>query len=115
MQTRRFMAYALTAAGAHSGFHIFAAGAPAVLITSFGVSAEEYGYYASLPPIGFLLGSFISNRMAQRLGADRLIGCGSAVLIPACSAMVALASLHIASPYVIVVPMILICCGSGLI
>ena len=30
--TRRFLSYAFTAAGSHSGFHIFAAGAPAVLI-----------------------------------------------------------------------------------
>jgi DHA1 family bicyclomycin/chloramphenicol resistance-like MFS transporter len=114
LRTRRFMGYALTAAGAHAGFHVFAAGAPAVLISSFGISSEEYGYYASLPPIGFLLGSFISNRMTLRLGADLLIGCGSGVLIPACSVMVALTCLHIASPYIIVVPMILICCGSGL-
>ena len=54
--TRRFMAYALTATGSHAGFHIFAAGAPAVLISGFGVSPANYGYYASLPPIGFLLG-----------------------------------------------------------
>jgi DHA1 family bicyclomycin/chloramphenicol resistance-like MFS transporter len=114
LRTRRFMAYSLTAAGAHAGFHVFAAGAPAVLISSFSVSSEEYGYYASLPPIGFLLGSFMSNRLTLRLGADFLIRCGSAVLIPACSVMVALACLHIASPYIIVVPMILICCGSGL-
>jgi MFS transporter, DHA1 family, multidrug resistance protein len=115
VRTRSFMAYALTAAGAHAGFHIFAAGAPAVLIGGFGVSSETYGYYASLPPIGFLVGSFISNRMTQRLGTDVLIGFGSAVLIPAGSVMIALACLHIASPYIIVGPMILICCASGLI
>jgi DHA1 family bicyclomycin/chloramphenicol resistance-like MFS transporter len=114
LRTRRFMAYAVTAAGAHAGFHVFAAGAPAVLMGSFGISSEEYGYYASLPPIGFLLGSFISNRMTQRLGADVLIGCGSGVLIPACLVMVILACLQVASPYIIVGPMILICCGSGL-
>src|SRR3974377_572017 len=45
--TRRFLAYAFTATGAHAGFHIFAAGAPAVLITGFGVLPQEYGYYAS--------------------------------------------------------------------
>jgi DHA1 family bicyclomycin/chloramphenicol resistance-like MFS transporter len=32
IKTRRFLAYALTATGAHAGFHIFSAGAPAVLI-----------------------------------------------------------------------------------
>ncbi len=115
IRTRRFMSYALTATGSHAGFHIFAAGAPAVLISGFGVSPADYGYYASLPPIGFLVGSFVSNRMTCRLGADLLIGIGSMVLIPAGSVMIALAWLHIASPYIIVGPMVLICCGSGLV
>jgi DHA1 family bicyclomycin/chloramphenicol resistance-like MFS transporter len=113
--TRRFLAYALTATGAHAGFHIFAAGAPVVLIVSFGISPEDYGYYASLPPIGFLVGSLLSTRLTRRLGIDGLIATGSAVLIPSGFAMVALALLHVVNPYAIVGPMILICFGSGLI
>lgn len=115
LQTRRFVAYALTAAGAHAGSHIFAAGAPAVLIIGLGIAPQDYGYYASLPPMGFLVGSFLSNRLAPRLGVDNLIAIGSAVLIPAGFAMVALAALHFSNPYAIVGPMVLICCGSGLI
>ena len=115
MATRRFLAYALTATGSHAGFHIFAAGAPAVLIVGFGIRPDDYGYYASLPPMGFLLGSFLSNRMAARFGVDGLIGIGTAVVIAAGSLMIALTLLHTASPYVIIGPMILICCGSGLI
>ena len=115
LQTRRFVAYALTAAGAHAGFHIFAAGAPSVLIIGLGISPQDYGYYASLPPMGFLVGSFLSNRLTRRIGVDNLIVIGSAVLIPAGFAMVALAALHVASPYTIIGPMVLICCGSGLI
>jgi len=115
LRTRRFMAYTFTATGAHAGFHIFAAGAPAVLITGFAVPPEDYGFYASLPPIGFIIGSLLSNRMTRRLGIDALIGIGSAVLVPAGLAMLCLALLHVASPYAIVGPMIVICCGSGLI
>jgi DHA1 family bicyclomycin/chloramphenicol resistance-like MFS transporter len=44
IRTRQFLAYALVAAGAHAGFHIFAAGAPGVLIGGFGIRPEEYGY-----------------------------------------------------------------------
>ena len=115
LQTRRFAAYALTAAGAHAGFHIFTAGAPAVLIIGLAIAPQDYGYYASLPPIGFLVGSFLSNRLTRRLGVDHLIAIGSAVLIPAGFAMVALAALRFGGPYAIVGPMVLICCGSGLI
>jgi DHA1 family bicyclomycin/chloramphenicol resistance-like MFS transporter len=113
--TRRFVAYALTAAGAHAGFHIFAAGAPAVLITGFGIAPEDYGYYASLPPVGFLVGSLLSSRLTGRLGVDSLIATGCAVLIPSGFVMVVLALLHTVNPYAIVGPMVLICCGSGLI
>src|SRR4029077_17806764 len=56
--TPRFLSYAFTAAGSDAVFHIFAAGAPAVLIVGFGVPSEDYGFYASLPPMGFLIGSF---------------------------------------------------------
>lgn len=115
IQSRRFVAYALTAAGAHAGSHIFAAGAPAVLIIGFGIPPQDFGYYASLPPMGFLVGSYLSNRLTQRLGVESLIVIGSAVLIPAGFAMVALAALRFGNPYAIVGPMILICCGSGLI
>lgn len=113
--TPRFLAYALVAAGAHAGFHIFAAGAPAVLIGRFGIRPEEFGYYASLPPIGFLVGSFASNRLTRRLGVDPLIRIGILVLVPAGLTMLALAVLRVASPYAVVGPMIFVCCGSGLI
>jgi len=113
--TRRFLSYAFTAAGSHSGFHIFAAGAPAVLIVGFGIPPEDYGFYASLPPMGFLVGSFLSNRLTRRLGIDGLITIGCTVLIPAASIMITLALLGVASPYAVIGPMILICCGSGLI
>jgi DHA1 family bicyclomycin/chloramphenicol resistance-like MFS transporter len=115
IQTRRFVKYALTAAGAHAGFHIFAAGAPAVLISGFGIPPQDYGYYAALPPMGYLIGSFLSSRLTRRIGVDNLIVVGSAILIPAGITMVTLTALHFVNPYAIVGPMILICCGSGLI
>jgi DHA1 family bicyclomycin/chloramphenicol resistance-like MFS transporter len=115
MGTRQFLSYAFTAAGSHAGFHIFAAGAPAVLIVGFGIRPEDYGFFASLPPMGFLVGSFLSNRLTRRLGIDGLIAIGCTVLIPAALIMVSLALLGVASPYAVIGPMILICCGSGLI
>ncbi len=111
----RYLAYALIAAGAHAGFHIFAAGAPAVLIGRLGIRPEEFGYYAALPPIGFLVGSFLSNRLTRRLGIDNLIWVGGLVLVPAGLMMLGLALLHVAGPYALVGPMIFVCCGSGLI
>ncbi len=112
---RLFLGYTLSAAGAHAGFNIFAAGAPAVLIGSFGISPEHYGFYAALPPVGFMVGSFLSNRLTGRLGVDGLITIGTIVLVPAGFVMVLLAMLHFTGPYIVIGPMIFVCCGSGLI
>ena len=79
------------------------------------VTQGGQAYYASLPPLGFLLGSFLSNRLTLRLGINGLITIGSAVLVPAGLSMVMLALLGIPSPYAVIGPMILVCCASGLI
>jgi DHA1 family bicyclomycin/chloramphenicol resistance-like MFS transporter len=68
-----------------------------------------------LPPLGFLSGSFVSNRLTARLGVNNLITIGTTILIPAGFLMVALALLHIRDPYAVIGPMICVCCGSGLI
>jgi DHA1 family bicyclomycin/chloramphenicol resistance-like MFS transporter len=112
---RLFFAYAFAAMGAHAGYHVFAAGSPAVLINRFGVSPEDFGFYAALPPLGFLAGSFISNRLSPRLGVNRMIALGGAVLVPAGTAMMLLAFLGFTGPYTVVGPMIMISCGSGLV
>ena len=114
LRSRPFLAFALTATGAHAGFHIFAAGAPAVLIGTFGVSPETYGLYATLPPIGFLVGSFLSSRLSLRLDLYRMIVLGGAALVAGGAAMVGLALLGVGGPLMIVGPMFVICCGSGL-
>ncbi len=111
----QFIGYALAGAGAHAGFHIFAAGAPAVLIGTFGVTPEQYGYYASLPPLGFVVGSFVAKRLTARLGINSVIALGTCVLIPAGLTMVMLALFKVAGPMVVVGPMMFVCCGSGLI
>src|SRR5215469_3616028 len=113
--TRRFLSYAFTAAGSHAGFHTFACRAAGVLIVRLGIRPEDYGFYAARPPMGFLMGSFLSNRLTRRLGIDGLITIGCTVLIPAASIMVTLAVLGVTNPYAVIGPMILICCGSGLI
>ena len=112
---RLFLAYACAAMGAHAGFHVFAAGAPAVLIDTFAISPQDYGFYAALPPLGFLVGSFVSNRLSRRLGVNRMIELGAAVLVPSGAAMLVLAFTGVEGPYAVVGPMIAICCGSGLV
>ncbi len=112
LSTRQFLGYATLATGTRASFHIFAAGAPAVLIAALGVAPEIYGLYVLLPPGGFLVGSFLCA--TWRVGGERLIIIGGVLLIVAGVAMVVLASVW-PSPLAIVIPMILVCCASGLV
>jgi MFS transporter, DHA1 family, multidrug resistance protein len=115
LRTRRFVGYALAATGAHSGFHVFAAGAPAILIGGLGLTPEQYGYYAGLPPLGFIIGSIMTKGFTLRFGINGAIRVGAAVLVPAGLAMLALAWWPVRAPLAVVAPMIFVCCGSGMI
>jgi MFS transporter, DHA1 family, multidrug resistance protein len=110
--TRRFIAYALVAAGAHAGSHAFAAGVPALLIDRFGVSAAWLGFYAALPPIGFVAGCVLARRLVERLGIERLIALGILLLVQAGLVMVLLRCECAAA---IVGPAVAISIASGII
>jgi MFS transporter, DHA1 family, multidrug resistance protein len=111
---RRFFAYALAIAGGGACFYAFAAGAPVILIDGFGVSPGRYGVYAAVPPLGFMSGSFLSNRLTRRFGIDRLVRIGSLVLLTAGLLMAGLAASSIAGPFAVIGPMLLIGIGNGL-
>jgi len=112
---RRFLAYTLAATGASAGFQLFSAGGAAVLVGGLGVSPEAFGYYAMLPPAGFLVGSFLARRLTPRLGVDGMIACGGAVLVASVTLMLVLALGGVTTPLAIVGPMVVVCCGSGLL
>jgi DHA1 family bicyclomycin/chloramphenicol resistance-like MFS transporter len=112
---RRFLAYTLAATGASAGFQLFSAGGAAVLVGGLGVTPEAFGYYAVLPPAGFLVGSFLAHRLTPRLGVDGMIACGGAVLVAAVALMLVLALARVVTPLAIIGPMVAVCCGSGLL
>lgn len=110
---RRFIAYAVAATGAHAGFHIFSAGAPAIFAANFGVTPQSYGLYAFLPPLGFLLGSSLCGVWQQ--GIDKMVLVGGSLILQGGLLMLALALTGGAGPLTVVGLMALICCGSGMV
>jgi DHA1 family bicyclomycin/chloramphenicol resistance-like MFS transporter len=75
---RRYMAYTLVISGGWAAFHCFNAAAPIILIDSYGVSPSHYGYYATAPSIGYLIGSVSVSRLSKVIGTDRMISVGCA-------------------------------------
>ena len=76
----RFWGYSITAAAGSGTFFSFLGGAPAVGTQVFGMTPAELGVYFAAPGIGYMLGNFLSARLAMRLGTARMVFWGTIIL-----------------------------------
>lgn len=114
LQIRDFLAYALAVAGCGVTFYSFIVAVPVILIDRFGVPPDLFGLYIGVPPLGFIAGSFLTARLAKRVGPDRLILCGGAGHIVAGSLLIGFASAGIAVPWAVIGPLVLMGFSNGL-
>lgn len=76
-----FWAYSLCTTFSTGAFYIFLAGAPLVAMSEFGVTTAQLGFYIGTITAGFMLGSFLSGRLAPQhepstmMLAGRLTAC----------------------------------------
>jgi MFS transporter, DHA1 family, multidrug resistance protein len=115
LRQRRFLAYALAASGGSIAFYGFIAATPVLLIDRLGVSPDLFGICIGIPPMGFLTGSYVSSRLAARVGLDRLILCGGFGHILCGTTLFALAYFGIAAPWAVIAPLLLMGFSNGLI
>jgi DHA1 family bicyclomycin/chloramphenicol resistance-like MFS transporter len=115
MGSRRYLGYALVSATSMSIFFGFIAAAPYLMTGVMGRSASEYGVWFMSVSAVFALGTFLSTRLLNRYGADRLIAAGTAL---AAVLVLAMIPLHLAlplTPALLFVPAILISVVQGLV
>ena len=74
---KRFMAYCATCAFCSAMFFVFLGAAPYLMIDSLGRDKNEYGFWFASLSIGYMIGNFMSGRLAQRVGVDTLIAWGN--------------------------------------
>lgn len=81
LKSHRFWGYALCMAFSTGAFYIFLGGAPLVASVIFQISASELGFYMGTITAGFVFGSFLSGRFAEKFAltttmlVGRLIAC----------------------------------------
>lgn len=76
----RFWGYAASAAFASGVFFAFLGGSPFVATRVFGLEPATTKYLFGVPAIGYFVGNWITGRQAVRLGVNRMIVIGSALL-----------------------------------
>ncbi len=107
-----FVSYAATLAFSSGMFFAFLAGAPYIMINLMERSPGEYGVLFIVISLGYMSGNFLSGRLSQRLGVERMItlGCGIGV-----SGAVLLFSLSgVMQPVALFGPMVMITFSNGL-
>lgn len=81
LRARRFWACSLCMAFGVGAFYIFIAGAPLVAAELFGMSPALLGFAIGTITIGFFAGSFVSGRIAARMGIARMVLAGRLVAL----------------------------------
>ncbi len=75
-RSRRFWGYALCMAFSTGAFYAFLGGAPLVATTLFQMSPAMLGFYIGTITAGFVLGSFLSGRLAARFKLTTMMLAG---------------------------------------
>lgn len=78
--SRRFWGYALAAAFSSGAFFAFLGGAPYVATQVYGMPSSQVGLFFGIPAFGYFFGSFLSARLSVKLGINRMIAAGAAIL-----------------------------------
>jgi DHA1 family bicyclomycin/chloramphenicol resistance-like MFS transporter len=107
-----FILYVIVLSMTTSTFYAFLAGAPIVL-GGLGVGPDGVGFYIMVGPLSYVIGNFITSRLAHRI-PDRTmmwIGQGLATAGVALMAVLGLAGLN--TPLAFALPMILLGIGHG--
>ena len=114
LRERRFVGLMIAATCASSGFNVFFAGGPILLIQVMGVPAEVFGWFTLAWAGSFIVGSLVSNRLQRRVQSLLLIPIGQGVLTVGALAMMATALLGFVTPLALIVPLMLMGWGNGL-
>ncbi len=113
-RSRRFWGYAVCGATATGTFYVFLTGAPLVAVTLLGMSPAELGFYMGTITSGYMLGSFLSGRYAQRFQLTSMIISGR--VVGNLGILISLLLFAVGNSHVVALfgPLVLVGLGNGL-
>ena len=99
-----FLGYAGQVGFGMGMFMAFLGAAPFVMINVLGRPPTEFGLFFILISAGFMAGTFLTARMGQRVGLDRMMRLGSGLAVLFGAAMLGFVLLGLWSPWTIFLP-----------
>ena len=107
-----FILYVIVLSMTTSTFYAFLAGAPIVL-GGLGVGPDGVGFYIMVGPLSYIIGNFLTSRLAHRISNRTLMWIGQSLATGGVALMAVLALAGVNTPLALVLPMILLGIGHG--
>jgi len=114
LTSRRFWGYTASSGLSSGAFFAFLGGAPLVANQVLGLSPSEFGFYFAFAPIGYMSGNFISGRMSQQMGINKMMLSGCIAVAGGVLLAIILFAAGIIHPLSFFAPMFFMGFGNGL-
>ncbi|SDG75283.1 MFS transporter, DHA1 family, bicyclomycin/chloramphenicol resistance protein [Pseudomonas benzenivorans] len=115
LKSRSFQALALTLACTYGAMFAVIAGSSAVYIGLLGLSAAQYGMTFGAIVSGLIGGALFTQRMILRLGPEKIVAIGVALVLAGAIATLAIHQLFGLSLLGLSVPQVLVTLGGGML
>ena len=115
IKNTRFLAYWGSSAFCSGMYFAFLGTAPYLMIEVMGQGKTDYGLWFIILSFGYMIGNFLSGRLAPRLGNIRLILIGAVIGLAGAVAMLGIATTMVITPFLLFLPLTLTSFANGLI
>jgi DHA1 family bicyclomycin/chloramphenicol resistance-like MFS transporter len=96
-------------------FFVFLAGAPHIMVKVLHRTPTEYGIWFIVVSFGYMFGNFLSGRLSENFGSDRMVRFGNYSALTGTAIALGAFVAGLQTPSALFVPMMLVTMGAGLI
>jgi DHA1 family bicyclomycin/chloramphenicol resistance-like MFS transporter len=114
LTTPRFLGYVVTLGFSSGVFFVFLAGAPHIMVNVLHRTPLDYGVWFMVVSVGYMIGNFLSGRLSESHGADRMVRYGNVSILAGTGIALAALLLGFQGPHTLFLPMMLVALGNGL-
>ncbi|MBL8701755.1 MAG: multidrug effflux MFS transporter [Alphaproteobacteria bacterium] len=114
LRAPRFVLYSMCGVFSIAGWYAFVSGAPYVLTSILGLPPIAYGKYILLVVAGYSVGSFAAGRLSVRIGGERMLALGQAIVLAATAVQLGFYVAGVLSPLALFLPMMVVTIGAGI-
>ena len=114
LQNPVFSLNALQVSFSTGAFFAFLGGAPFIFVTIYGLAPEQFGIFFLLISAFFMVGNFITGKLAMRLGPLQLVRVGTVLALLGVALLVGLELAGLMTPIIFFGSMCFIALGNGM-